>query len=180
MLFFIGFSQEKKIKEANAAYEKLGYMNAISIYIEVDKNGYGSPDIYKKIGDSYYFNANYAEANKWYEKLIKSSEIIDFEYYYRYSQTLKTIPDIEKSNYYYALFSKFKKADSRAQQFEENSNYLEQIKTNNERYTISNLAINSTFSDYGVFQSKDSIIFTSTRETKDSKLPITFPPTAQS
>ena len=170
MLFFIGFSQEKKIKEANAAYEKLGYMNAISIYIEVDKNGYGSPDIYKKIGDSYYFNANYTEANKWYEKLIKSSEVIDFEYYYRYSQTLKTIPDIEKSNYYYALFSRFKKADSRAQQFEENSNYLEQIKTNNERYTISNLAINSTFSDYGVFQSKDSIIFTSTRETKDSKL----------
>lgn len=170
MLFFIGFSQEKKIKEANAAYEKLGYMNAISIYIEVDKKGYGSPDIYKKIGDSYYFNANYTEANKWYEKLIKSSEVIDFEYYYRYSQTLKTIPDIEKSNYYYALFSKFKKADSRAQQFEENSNYLEQIKNDNERYTISNLAINSTFSDYGVFQLKDSIIFTSTRETKDSKL----------
>lgn len=170
MLFFIGFPQEKKIKEANTAYEKLGYMNAVSIYIEVDKNGYGSPDIYKKIGDSYYFNANYTEANKWYEKLIKATVEIDYEYYYRYSQTLKTISDIEKSNYYFALFSRFKKADSRAKQYEENTNYLAQIKTDNERYTISNLAINSTFSDYGVFQSKDSIIFTSTRETKDSKL----------
>ena len=106
MLFFIGFSQEKKIKEANAAYEKLGYMNAVSIYIEVDKNGYGSPDIYKKIADSYYFNANYSEANVWYEKLIKSTEDVDYEYYYRYSQTLKTVPDLEKSNYQnFALLS---------------------------------------------------------------------------
>ena len=131
MLFFIGFSQEKKIKEANAAFEKLGYMNAVSIYIEVDKNGYGSPDIYKKIADSYYFNANYSEANVWYEKLIKSTEDVDYEYYYRYSQTLKTVPDLEKSNYYYALFSRMKKADSRAQQFEAQSNYLSQIKTSN-------------------------------------------------
>uniref|UniRef100_UPI00404B7CBE hypothetical protein n=1 Tax=Flavobacterium sp. TaxID=239 RepID=UPI00404B7CBE len=52
-------SQEKKIQEANSEYDKLGYMNAVSIFIEVDKNGYGSPDIYKKIADSYYFNCNY-------------------------------------------------------------------------------------------------------------------------
>jgi len=170
LLFFNGFSQEKKIKEANAAYDKLGYMNAVSIYIEVDKNGYGSPDIYKKIADSYYFNANYSEANVWYEKLIKSTEDVDYEYYYRYSQTLKTVPDLEKSNYYYALFSRMKKADSRAQQFESQSNYLSQITTDSKRYTISNLEINSTFSDYGVFESKDGIIFTSARASKESKL----------
>lgn len=170
LLFFIGFSQEKKIKEANAAYEKLGYMNAVSIYIEVDKNGYGSPDIYKKIADSYYFNANYTEANIWYEKLIKSTEDIDYEYYYRYSQTLKTVPDLEKSNYYYALFSRMKKADSRAQQFEAQTNYLSQIKTDSERFTVSNLEINSSFSEYGVFESKEGILFTSTRADKNSKI----------
>lgn len=170
LLFFNGFSQEKKIKEANAAYDKLGYMNAVSIYIEVDKNGYGSPDIYKKIADSYYFNANYAEANVWYEKLIKSTEDVDYEYYYRYSQTLKTVPDLEKSNYYYALFSRMKKADSRAQQFEAQSNYLSQITSDSERYTISHLDVNSSFSDYGVFESKEGILFTSTRADSDSKI----------
>jgi hypothetical protein len=36
-----------------------------------------------------------------------------------------------------------KKADSRAQQFEAQSNYLSQIKTDSKRYTISNLEINS-------------------------------------
>ncbi|WP_445718833.1 OmpA family protein [Flavobacterium sp.] len=170
MLFFIGFSQEKKIKEANEAYEKLGYMNAVSIYIEVDKNGYGSPDIYKKIADSYYFNANYIEANKWYQKLIKSSEIVDYEYYYRYAQTLKTVPDIEKSNYYLALFSKLKEADSRAKEYDDNTQYLKQIKTDNGRYEISTLNINSNYSDYGVFEYKERIIFTSTREHNRVKI----------
>ncbi len=163
MLCFIGFSQEKKLKEANDAYEKLGYMNAISIFIQIDKNGYGSPDIYKKIADSYYFNANYVEANIWYEKLIKSTKNIDFEYYYRYSQTLKTVPDIEKSNYFFAIFSRLKQADSRGQQYESNSNYLEQLSKDNQRYTISTLDINSSFSDYGVFESNEGILFTSTR-----------------
>ncbi|OGS62510.1 MAG: hypothetical protein A2X07_09995 [Flavobacteria bacterium GWF1_32_7] len=167
---FIGFSQEKKIKEANAAYEKLGYMNAVSIYKEVDKNGYGSPDIYKKIADSYYFNANYVEANIWYEKLIKSTKYIDFEYYYRYSQTLKTVPDIEQSNYFFALFSRLKQADSRGQQYESNSNYLEQLLKDNGRYTISTLDINSSFSDYGVFESNEGILFTSTRANDHLKV----------
>lgn len=170
IFFLFGFSQEKKVKEANAAYDKLGYMNAVSIFIEVDKNGYGSPDIYKKIGDSYYFNANYKEANKWYEKLIRSSEEVDFEYYYRYSQTLKTIPDLEKSNYYYALFSKMKKADSRAQKFDAQTNYLSEIKTDSERFAISQMDINSAYSDYGVFEFKEGILFTSNRPNKNSKI----------
>ena len=170
LLFLTGFSQEKKIKEANEAYEKLGYMNAVSIYIQVDKNGYGSPDIYKRIADSYYFNANYTEANIWYEKLIKSTEDIDFEYYYRYSQTLKTVPDVEKSNYYFALFSRLKQADSRGQQFESNSNYLEQLTKDNKRYIISSLDINSSFSDYGVFESNDGIVFTSSRTHEQLKV----------
>ncbi|WP_396161406.1 OmpA family protein [Flavobacterium sp.] len=170
LLFFIGFSQEKKIKEADAAYEKLGYMNAVSIYIEVDKNGYGSPDIYKKIADSYYFNGNYVEANKWYMKLFNSSEVLDYEYYYRYAQTLKTVPDIEKSNYYLALFSKLKEADSRAKEYEDNTRYLEQIKSDNGRYEISSLDINSSFSDYGIFEYNRQVIFTSSREHQQVKI----------
>jgi tetratricopeptide (TPR) repeat protein len=139
-------------------------MNAVSIYIEVDKNGYGSPDIYKKIADSYYFNGNYVEANKWYMKLFNSSDVVDFEYYYRYAQTLKTVPDIEKSNYYLALFSKLKEADSRAKEYEDNTRYLEQIKNDNGRYEISSLDINSAYSDYGVFEFNRQIIFTSSGE----------------
>ena len=170
LFLFIGFSQEKKIKEADAAYEKLGYMNAVAIYIQVDRNGYGSPDIYKKIADSYYFNGNYSEANNWYAKLIKSSENVDLEYYYRYSQTLKSVSDMEKSTYYLALFSKMKAADSRAKQYEANTDYLDQIKNDTGRYTVSLLDINSAFSDYGVFVFQEALVFTSTRKRNSSSL----------
>lgn len=156
-------SQEKKIQEANSEYDKLGYMNAVSIFIEVDKNGYGSPDIYKKIADSYYFNGNYIEANKWYEKLINNPEVVEYEYYYRYAQTLKVVPNLELSNYYLALFSKLKDADSRSKQFEDNTNYLNQISKDNGRYEVTSLQVNSKYSDFGVFQFQDQIVFTSSR-----------------
>lgn len=169
-LFFFSFSQERKIKEANSAYEKLGYMNAVSIFIEVDKNGYGSPDIYKKIADSYYFNGNYIEANTWYEKLIKGTDKVDYEYYYRYAQTLKTVPDIELSNYYLGLFSKLKEADSRSKQFEDNTEYLIQIGKDNGRYEVTHLDLNSKYSDFGVFEYQDKIIFTSSRPNEYAKI----------
>ena len=123
-------------------------------FIEVDKNGYSSPDIYKKIADSYYFNGNYIEANKWYEKLIKGTDKVDYEYYYRYAQTLKTVPDIELSNYYLGLFSKLKEADSRSKQFEDNTEYLNQIGKDNGRYEVTHLDLNSKYSDFGVLNIK--------------------------
>ena len=53
---------------------------------------YVSADLLKNLGNSYYFNAEYKEASETYKKLSMTIPVISGpEYYFRYSQTLKSL-----------------------------------------------------------------------------------------
>ena len=65
--------QEKQLKKADKYYSKLAYINAREAYINVIESGYESQEIYQKIADSYYFNADLAKASAWYGKLYAVS-----------------------------------------------------------------------------------------------------------
>ena len=82
-------SQNTKLAKADKAYERLSYINAIEIYEKVAEEGYKSADLYKKIGNSYYFNNDYNKAVKWYRKLFENYEKrLKSEYFFRYAQSL--------------------------------------------------------------------------------------------
>ena len=107
-LFQTVTAQKRDIVRADSEYDKYAYFDAIEIYKKVVDKGYESPDLFKKIGNSYYFNAELKEANIWYEKLfsIAKKEEIEPEYYYRYSHTLKSIENYTLSNFFLDEFSK--------------------------------------------------------------------------
>ena len=102
-LFQTVTAQKRDIVRADSEYDKYAYFDAIEIYKKVVDKGYESPDLFKKIGNSYYFNAELKEANIWYEKLfsIAKKEEIEPEYYYRYSHTLKSIENYTLSNFFF-------------------------------------------------------------------------------
>lgn len=174
LLIFLGititaFSQENKIKKANERYNNLAYIDAIEIYEQVAKKGFKSKELFQKLGNSYYFNGELKEANNWYSELFKLSTIsnsenfVNPEYYYRYSQTLKSVGDVAKSDEYLRLFSLKSQNDHRAQLYVNNKNYLEKIKMNSGRYTIHPLNVNSSYSDYGSTFYNSQFIFASSR-----------------
>lgn len=107
---FSGFSgvtaQERKISNANKNYEQLDYVDAQKIYLAVAEKGYESEEIFTKLGNSYYFNAQYDEAVKWYDRLFthapEPSEPILF---LRYSQALKATGKNEKAKEYYDAYN---------------------------------------------------------------------------
>src|SRR5690606_13258143 len=82
---FSALSQEKQLAKAEENYEVYAFAKAIDIYEKVAEKGYGSADLYKKLGNSYYFNADLKNAGKWYEKLFETNEDIEPEFYFRYS-----------------------------------------------------------------------------------------------
>lgn len=160
----ISFAQEKKVEKGNKEYEKYAYSDAIQAYEKAAEKGYYNTEMLKKLGNAYYFNANFKEAGKWYAKLFETtSENIEPEYYYRYSDCLKAEENYTTANQFLDKFSEKASSDSRAILYSKNKNYLNDIQTNSGRYEIEDSGINSELSDYGGFIYNDQLIFTSNR-----------------
>ncbi len=160
------FSQEKKLQKAKIQYDNYQYIDAQETYLKVAEKGYRSAELFSNLGDSYYFNSQYAEALRWYEELINSyPDKIKPEYYFRYAQTLKTVNRFEDSDAYMRKFTELSKEDKRAQLFDSIPNYLERIEYQSGRYEIENASINTMFVDFGVTFYKNNIVFSSSRDT---------------
>lgn len=159
------FAQKAKIESADKKYNDLAYINAIEIYQKVADKGYKSVDLFQKLGNANYFNANLSEAAKWYGQLFDLGEEVDKEYYYRYSLCLKSIGDYKKAEDYLYQFSQKSGSDIRASIYKANQNYLSEIKANSGRFKIEDAGINTIYSDYGAALNKDKFIFTSARDT---------------
>jgi outer membrane protein OmpA-like peptidoglycan-associated protein/tetratricopeptide (TPR) repeat protein len=157
-------AQKSQLKEADKQYNSYAYVDAIKTYERIAEKGYRSVDMFQKLGNSYYYNADLANANKWYEQLFAMNETIEPEYYYKYSQTLKSIGDYKKADEMLAQFNNLSGNDERAKLFASNKNYLQTIKANSNRFSVTDAGINSAFYDYGTSFFGDKLVFTSTRE----------------
>lgn len=161
--YFVSFGQISQLKTADKKYEKYSYIDAIQIYEKVADKGYKSAELFKKLGNSYYFNAELDKASKWYEELFKLNEEVEPEYYFRYAQCLKATKDYENANKYFELFAK-KTNDPRGDEFLNNPNYLQNIEENSGKYTIGQLNINSESSDFTPAFLNNQIVFASARK----------------
>ena len=121
--------------------------------------------MFKKLGNSYYFNAELELAGKWYDELFSMTQDVEPEYFYRYSHTLKVTGHYAKADEMLLKFSEKSGADSRAKLFNTNRNYLSEIKANSGRYKIEDAGINTKYSEYGGAHYGNKLIFTSARDT---------------
>jgi len=161
----LGFAQEVQLKKANTNYEQFQYVDAIKTYEKVAAKGYKSVELFSKLGDSYYFQSNLIEANRWYEQLFALNQKVNTEYYFRYAQTLKAVGKYEKADMMMKEFGQLNSSDLRAVLANEQLDYLQEIKKNSGRYRVQNAGINSPYSDYGTSFYKNTLVFTSARDT---------------
>ncbi len=152
------------VAAADKKYEKLAYIDATKTYERVAAKGYKSVDMFQKLGNSYYFNAELEKAGKWYGELFAMNQPVDAEYYYRYSQCLKSMGDYTKSDQMMNEFNAKSGNDERAKLYANNKNYLEQIKANSGRFIVIDAGINSESSDYGSALNGNQLVFASARE----------------
>lgn len=157
--------QKSVVQKADKQYEKLAYVDAIKTYEKLAEKGYKSEELFQKLGNAYYFNAQLNKANVYYAQLFAGYPNQDNEYRYRYAQTLKSAGDYTQSDALMAQFAKNSSADLRSKQFENSKDYLAQIKENSGRYELTHLKINSPYSDYGSTVSNSTLVFASSRDT---------------
>ncbi len=169
LVFFMGvscFAQEKLITKANEKYDEYSFSPAIDIYKKVLDRGYASADLLKKLGNSYYFNADYEDASKTYKRLVEEyPDEIGPEYFFRYAQTLKTLEDYDASKEVMAKFLEATSDDVRATAYKDEKDYLSDIKRNSGRYNVSPFQYNSPYSEFAPSFYKEGLIFSSDRDT---------------
>ncbi|OXA94297.1 OmpA family protein [Flavobacterium hydatis] len=160
-----GSAQSASQNKAGKDYSQYAYIDAIATYEKVAEKGYKDQEMFQRLGNAYYFNGELTKAAKWYQALFENNPEQDPEYYYRYAQTLKATGDYAKADKTLETFNKKNAADKRGQLFENNKNYLEQIKANSGRYEIADAGINSTQTDYGSAYYDNKLVFASARDT---------------
>lgn len=74
-------------------------------YERMVEKGIKSIDIFKSLGDSYFYKNEYVKAIKYYEALFKMTHDLEPEYYFRYSNALKNMGQIASSE---ELLEKYK------------------------------------------------------------------------
>ncbi|MDX6192112.1 OmpA family protein [Flavobacterium sp. Fl-318] len=164
-VFFSGMAQKSGLDKAEKNYNQYAYIDAIAAYEKVADKGYKEEKMLQRLGNAYYFNGEFVKALKWYKALFGMNEQQEFEYYYRYAQTLKATGNYAKANKILELFNEKASTDKRGLLFEKNKNYLEQIKNNSGRFEIADAGINSKYSDYGSSFLDNKLIFASARDT---------------
>jgi len=157
------------LNTANKDYDKWAYIDAISMYEKVYDRGYSSQELTEKLGNAYYFNARYSEAQKYYQKLFSDYDLskISTEYFYRYAHTLQNVGNEAEAKKYYDIFVKRSGNEAQISKIRKNEvNLQKQIKENSGRTgEIANLAINTPYADYGAFVHNGTFYYTSAKDT---------------
>ncbi|GAA0762375.1 OmpA family protein [Psychroflexus lacisalsi] len=170
--FFVGsatYSQVDKLKEADKMFEGYAFIDAQKIYLEVAKSGFESENLFKKLGDSYYFNNDQESALEWYKKLYQLNPNPPKEYLFRYAQSLKSVKKYDQSDQIMLEFDALNDTDSRVSKLKRERNYLELIDMQSGRFSINSLPINSEYSEFSPsFYGDAKLVFASNRPVSSS------------
>ncbi|WP_108867388.1 OmpA family protein [Aquimarina aquimarini] len=164
----IGYGQRKYA--ADKYFKEFAYKKSSKIYKAIHDKGDNSYLTLSRLSDSYYYNNEYEEAEKYYRKLIGEYEKIAIpDHIFRYAQTLKTNEKIEESNRW-LLKLKDKGYNTSAIALENNRDYFTEYSNKPQIYfNLHNLSSNTEYSDFGGFVKNGEFYFSSTRPKTGTK-----------
>ena len=159
--------QERLLNQADRKYEEYSFKPAQDIYQHVLDKGYASADLLEKLGDTYYFNAEYAQAAEVYTRLISEyPQETEPEYYFRYAQTLKSTGDYDGASQAMETFYSRTGRDPEGNNiYGPGRNYMEEIQKNSGRYDLEGFEHNSEHLEFAPSFYGSDLLFSSDRDT---------------
>ncbi len=157
------FYSQKRVAEI--FYKAYSYDKAAELYKVVLKRGDSSISVLTKLGDCYYNNSRVKEALYWYNLASKKENDFTDEYMYKYIQVLRSTGKYKEADtWFLKLNRKFKK------DYKNEINYYKRLKLlNKDSIKITNLTINTKYSDFGAYVHKNHFYFSSTMNENGKK-----------
>lgn len=155
--------QEGRKERADKAYSKHAFITAGEMYQSLIDQGYGSADLYGKLGDTFYFNARYGEALSYYEKMFELNGKVSQEYYFRYGQCLRASGENKEAKKYLDKF--YKMAGIEEIEISDFTGAIATLPTD-EQFVLKDAGINSNRADFGTaYYGEKQVVFASARDT---------------
>lgn len=161
------YSQQARVAIANSKYNSMSYTEAIALYTNLVADGYGSPELFENLGNSYYLQSNYALARVSYDSLFKRTENVSLPTYYRYINVLRSEKKDNQADRLYATLLVKYPQEKRAVTNKSHL-FLSPKELPVSSIALKNSKINSLYSDYKVsYLGADKIVYSSSKETKN-------------
>src|SRR5699024_6451927 len=119
---------QRRVERANKAYNELRYGKAQELYLSALDKGdpiTANSTVYRNLGNTYYFNAQYLEAAKWYASYFGDRVEGPAIELLRYAQSLQATGNHAQAERYYKAFAEQDAADSDRLSFEDAKTLLE-------------------------------------------------------
>lgn len=172
---FSAFGQGGSMDDANKAYKKSEYYNAVTLYQKAfskEKNKATKAEILFKIGECYKKINNTAQAEVWYGKAVKANYADPVALLY-YADALKANGKYDEAIAQYTKYSQDNSSDPRGVEGVKSTKLSKEWKEKPGKYKVDNLVmLNTKFLDFAqAYGKKDykTIIFTSNREEAGGK-----------
>ncbi|WP_430427673.1 OmpA family protein [Maribacter litoralis] len=173
LILFIGVFQtgwtQQDLKRANDLFEKSYYADAIALY-ETALPSNKSSQVIKNLADSYYHTFDLKSAARWYRYLISNyGDTVSELYYFRLNQSLKAIGEYEEANNVLIDYYTKEKNVTYLQQLKKDITYLENVSAIGDRFAIENSKLNTTTSEFGAMQVRNTLWYTATHKNATAK-----------
>ncbi|MGS2739878.1 OmpA family protein [Sinomicrobium sp. M5D2P17] len=169
LLLGITWSYGQQRTVADRYFEKLAYVKSADLYAALVKKGDSSMHVLSRLGDSYYYNTNMKEAEKWYDILLsKYGEEVKPDYLFRYAQSLKGNEKYDEAMKWMKASAERGGSDPEMLRLLEEGDYYTRLTNPKARLfgNVHNLAMNTEYSDFGCFIFGNRFYFASTRPSK--------------
>lgn len=173
LILFIGVFQtgwtQQDLKRANDLFEKSFYADAIALY-ETALPSNKSSQVIKNLADSYYHTFDLKSAARWYRYLISNyGDTVNELYYFRLNQSLKAIGEYEEANNVLLDYYRKEENVTHLQQLKKDITYLENVSAIGDRFAIENSKLNTTTSEFGAMQVRNTLWYTATHKNATAK-----------
>ena len=155
---------QQELKRADTYFERAYYSDAIPLYEELLPRNKSSRLI-KNLADSYYHTFDMKAAARWYGYLISNyRENVEETYHFKLNQSLKAIGEYDKAD---EVLSNFYSQENRSEsltQLTKDRTYLENVRAIGERFSIKNLVLNTTTSEFGAAKIDSNLVYSASRK----------------
>ncbi len=155
-------AQSAKLKRANKQFDHLAFVSAQRLYDELVGSKQESPAMLYNLAMCYYNTNRMQQAADVFAKYITTNQASADELFY-YAQALKQIGKTAEGDEQLKKLFTLSSSDLRAKSLIENQNYLNEIKSRGEQYSLKNLSINTPSADFGGYRYFDDLLFLSSR-----------------